>query len=766
MANVTSLLTSLCNNFKNSASTSNSGTLPSQTVTNPRQEINVITTRSGKTLEEPSIPLVPTPVTSIPQKEPEQNPKTSTEKVQDLNLENTAHVPPPGEEDSIFIEVPKPKAKKTDNLDPNPNSYQSKLPYPERMKVRENDKPSAQHSQFLKMFKQLRLEIGLKDALVEMPKFNKWLSSLLRNKEKLEEITITTVNAECSAIIMNKVPEKLEDLGKFLIPCALQELNRTSALADSRASINLLPYSIYKKFELEALTPTRMTLELANRSITHPMGIAEDVVVRVDGFTFLVDFVVVNFEPDTRVPIILGRPFLRTAKALIDLYEENLTLRVGKEELVYYADKSEKNKEKNFVHAISIIDFSKDDPFSGSTTNTPLPSSSPMKTSDNFEKFTDELASLDSLPPGNDDSIFKKDFHEVNFQVYSNPLFEFDDNFKYSNMNPLFEENDKDVEIKSSSSFILTSPEESKFEAYLKIDSIPPGIDLTLPSTLEVLSSNPTFHTLTGEKVCSWKTPMFFSLVRFVWKMMTRIAIRKKIICLLATYLHQKPKLLSRPQEVEEIKDKEDEVSSDVPIHTIVMPIRITFDNPIDFNDHFSKPKDFKKDLTISFNSTTESSILPLPLLDSDSPFTAELSANVTLNSLRNEDKVFKPGILVYHAIHDKNLVTLEENLKENISSGTLLVFKEPSYLLPPPEPPDACLKKFVLHFYQSNVEDFDSLTLIIWNFLPYFTYPNESPLIFSFRCENFVFDPGIVTFHKPVVCSMKVLYLLSLRTN
>ncbi|GKD85423.1 hypothetical protein Tco_1356577, partial [Tanacetum coccineum] len=185
-------------------------------------QINAITTRSGKTLEEPSIPLVPTPDISILSKEPKQNPETSTEKVQNPNLENTAHVPSPGEEDSIFMEIPNSKAKKTVNDEvqdpnsPNPNSYQSKLPYPERMKVRENDKPSAQHSRFLKMFKQLRLEIGLKDALVEMPKFNKWLSSLLRNKEKLEEIAITTVNVECSAIIMNKVPEKLEDLGKFL----------------------------------------------------------------------------------------------------------------------------------------------------------------------------------------------------------------------------------------------------------------------------------------------------------------------------------------------------------------------------------------------------------------------------------------------------------------------------------------------------------------------------------------------------------------------
>ncbi|GJR21442.1 putative ribonuclease H-like domain-containing protein [Tanacetum coccineum] len=497
---------SLCNNFKNSASISNSETLPSQTVTNPHEQINAITTRSGKTLEGPSTPLVPTPVVSNPQKEPEQNPKTSTEKVQNPNLENTAHVLPPEEEDSIFMEIPKPKAKKTVNVEiqdlnsPRPNSYQSKLPYPERIKVRENDKPSAQHSRFLKMFKQLRLEIRLKDALVEMPKFNKWLSSLLKNKQKLEEISITTVNAECSAIIMNKVPEKLEDPRKFLILCALQELNRTSALADSGASINLLPHSIYKKLGLEALTPTRMTLELANRSITYPMGIAEDVVVRVDGFTFLADFVVVNFEPDPRCASYFRKYHSSQAKLLIDLYKETLTLRVGKEELV---------------------------------TNTLPPSSSPVKTSDNFKKFADELSPLDSLPPGTDDSTLKKDLHEENFQVYSNPLFEFDDNFKSSNVNPLFEENDKDVEIKSSS-FTLTSS-------------------------------------------------------------------GRKNVCLM------------------------------------------------------------------KISSTNDQKTLPL------------------------------------------------------------------------------------------NVEDVDSFTFIIWTFLPHFTYTEESPLIFSFRSENFVFDPGIITFLNPVAFSMEV---------
>ncbi|GJW83862.1 zf-CCHC domain-containing protein [Tanacetum coccineum] len=219
--------------------------------------------------------------------------------------------------------------------------------------------------------------------------FNKITSTM-----RFPDVPSTSIKLMLFSHFSLKVPEKLEDPRKFLIPCALQELDRTNALANSGASINLLPHSIYKQLGLGALTPTRMTLELANRSITHPMGIAEDVVVRVDGFTFLADFVVVNFEPDPRVPIILGRPFLRTAKALIDLYEEKLTLRVGSDELVFYAEKSEKSKNKQFAHAISVIDFLKDEPFSGSTTNHSdalPPSSSPVKTNDNLEESADEL---------------------------------------------------------------------------------------------------------------------------------------------------------------------------------------------------------------------------------------------------------------------------------------------------------------------------------------------------------------------------------------
>ncbi|GKE79027.1 hypothetical protein Tco_1545147, partial [Tanacetum coccineum] len=137
-----------------------------------------------------------------------------------------------------------------------------------------------------------------------------------------------------------------------------------------------------------------------------------------------------------------------------------------------------KSPNKHFVHVISVIDFSKDDPFNGSTdthSDDPSPSSSPVKTSDNFEKFADELTPLDSLPPGNNDSTLKKDLHEENFQDHSNPLFEFDDNFKSSTINPLFDEMEEDVEIKNSNvsdePVLLNTPLSDKVECFAPEDN-------------------------------------------------------------------------------------------------------------------------------------------------------------------------------------------------------------------------------------------------------------------------------------------------------
>ncbi|GJW86959.1 reverse transcriptase domain-containing protein [Tanacetum coccineum] len=229
--------------------------------------------------------------------------------------------------------------------------------------------------------------------------------------------------------LMDEVPKKLKDPRKFLIPCILQDLEVYNSLADSRASINLMPLSIYEKLGVGPLKPTRMTLELANRSVTFPIGIAEDVIIKVEKINFLADFIIVDFEANPRVPIILRRPFLRTTKALVDLYEEKLTLRVGNEEVVFYTDKSSKNNSSDiqFVHCINIIDFSRDKPISGSNTFPSDSSPSPplVETSDSLlEEFADEqLALLDPFPPGNEDDNFdpEADLREIEYLLNRDP---------------------------------------------------------------------------------------------------------------------------------------------------------------------------------------------------------------------------------------------------------------------------------------------------------------------------------------------------------
>nr|GEX78236.1 reverse transcriptase domain-containing protein [Tanacetum cinerariifolium] len=158
------------------------------------------------------------------------------------------------------------------------------------------------------------------------------LKALLSNKEKLQELANTSLNKNCSAVILKKLLEKLRDPGKSLIPCGFNEL-KCKALADLGASINLMPLSVWKKLGLPKLISTRMTLELANRAICTPTGIARDVFVSIGKFTFPVDFIILDYESDPRVPLILGRPFLRTACALIDVHGEEMILYDGDERL-------------------------------------------------------------------------------------------------------------------------------------------------------------------------------------------------------------------------------------------------------------------------------------------------------------------------------------------------------------------------------------------------------------------------------------------------
>nr|GEZ07867.1 reverse transcriptase domain-containing protein [Tanacetum cinerariifolium] len=160
-----------------------------------------------------------------------------------------------------------------------------------------------------------------------MPKFAPVFKKLLNNKDKLIELTKTPLNENCSAVVLKKLPEKLGDPSRFLIPCDFTGLDNCLALADLGASINLMPLSIWKKLRLPTLNDTKMVLELADRTISKPTGVAENIFVKVGKFYFPADFVILDFIADPRVPLILGRPFLSTAHALIDVYEGEITLR-------------------------------------------------------------------------------------------------------------------------------------------------------------------------------------------------------------------------------------------------------------------------------------------------------------------------------------------------------------------------------------------------------------------------------------------------------
>nr|GEZ25968.1 reverse transcriptase domain-containing protein [Tanacetum cinerariifolium] len=190
------------------------------------------------------------------------------------------------------------------------------------------------------------------------------LKALLSNKEKLQELANTPLNENCSVVILKKLPKKLRDPGKFLIPCDFSEV-KCKALADLGASINLMPLSVWNELGLPELIPTRMTLELTNRAICTPAGIARDVFVPVGKFTFLADFVIVDYESDLRVPLILGRPFLRTARALIDVHSEEMILRDGDERLTLnmkHVTPSYSNQpQRESFNLINILNVSSED---------------------------------------------------------------------------------------------------------------------------------------------------------------------------------------------------------------------------------------------------------------------------------------------------------------------------------------------------------------------------------------------------------------------
>ena len=211
-------------------------------------------------------------------------------------------------------------------------AYTPAVPFPQRL---QKSRREEQFSKFLDIFKKIEINIPFAEVISQMPLYAKFLKEILSKKRKLAEEGIVNLTATCSAIIQKKLPAKMKDPGSFTIPCSIGKYEFKKALCDSGASMNLMPLSVVQRLSLGELTSTAITLQMADRSMAQPEGILEDVLVKVGKFVFPVDFVVMKMEEDTEVPFLLGRPFLATGVALIDVQKGELTLRVGGEAMQF-----------------------------------------------------------------------------------------------------------------------------------------------------------------------------------------------------------------------------------------------------------------------------------------------------------------------------------------------------------------------------------------------------------------------------------------------
>ncbi|GKC20809.1 reverse transcriptase domain-containing protein [Tanacetum coccineum] len=438
-----------------------------------------------------------------------------------------------------------------------------------------------------------------------------------------------------------KLPEKLGDPGKFLIPYGFSEL-KCKALADLGASINLMPLSMWKELGLPELISTQITLELANRDICTPKRIARDVFVSVGKFTFPADFVIVDYESDPRVPLILGRPFLRTARALIDVHGEEMILRDGNERLILNMrnDTSSYSNEphQESINMIDIYNVSheeiREDLFA---------------TNHQSGNPTSSLTSHTDLTSS-----------EVINQLSGNPT-------------PISEPETKS----SSSSPTLISLEESEliweeFEAYLASDSFPPGN--SNPSSLL-----PPFHnSLSGSTTSS--SPRNDDLPFDA----------ESDLLELEYLLNHDPikdmdSILEDSVDENSLDDTISEMFTDEHALDYSSPPLWDdyddnlFDHESDNENVYDDPFDFKEEKIKQSKLLIDELDLPesnnvLPFLEYDSVFYEDFSEVDALSSTNNEDKVFNPGILIHENLFEvTNFETPDKNVKKATNASLIL---------------------------------------------------------------------------------------------
>ncbi|GJQ96529.1 reverse transcriptase domain-containing protein [Tanacetum coccineum] len=479
------------------------------------------------------------------------------------------------------------------------------------------------------------------------------LKSLLSNKEKLIELANIPLNENCSAVILKKLPEKLGDPGKFLIPCGFSEL-KCKGLDDLGARINLMPLSVWKKLGLPELISTRMTLELANRTICTPAGIARDVFVPVGKFTFLADFFIVDYESDPRVPLILVRPFLWTARTLIDVHEEEMILHDGDERLILnMRDDTSRyfnTPQKESFNMIDIYNISHDE----------YPE----------ELFTNEK--ITNHPSGNPTSYLTSHTDltslEVNDDIFDpeGDIFENLLNLDKTKDLHLYHDNSLSGSTTSSSpSLPISETSDYSLEEFtdeLTHFTFPPGIDY-LPFDAEsdlreieyLLNHDPIEEMDSILEDSVDKNSPDDNLVDTISEMFTDEH---------ALDYSSPPLWDDYDDDLVELESDNDNV----------------YDDPFDSKE--DKIKESKL-LIDELDPPRSSDFLPSPKCDS--VFYEDFSEVDALPSTDNEDKVFNPGILIHENLFEVTIrVTPEKNVKKTTNASLILEdFNPPLYELP-----------------------------------------------------------------------------------
>nr|KYP34893.1 hypothetical protein KK1_044092 [Cajanus cajan] len=248
-----------------------SSKLPSQTIPNPTGNVSAITLRSGKTVEVKN----------------DVKPATASEES---------------------------KTKEKQSFQSRDEEPSIPLPFPQRA-VQTRKVEAEKDKELLETFRKVEVNIPLLDAIKQIPRYAKFLKEICTRKRRLKGNEKISLGENVSTIIQ-PMPQKCKDPGTFTIPCTIGNCIFENAMLDLGASINVMPMSIFKSLGLGPLIPTGVVIQLANRSSTYPSGLIEDVLVRVGELIFPADFYILEMEGETatKVPIILGRPFLKTAK--------------------------------------------------------------------------------------------------------------------------------------------------------------------------------------------------------------------------------------------------------------------------------------------------------------------------------------------------------------------------------------------------------------------------------------------------------------------